>query len=60
MQKNTTQALQLAQKGLRWAADSDGKAAEIFGQIIELLKPLDAREEQLEPAVKRAVKKAKG
>ncbi len=56
-QKNTTQALQLAEKGLRWASDSDGKAAEIFGQIIELLKPT---EEKLEPAVKRAGVKSKG
>lgn len=57
-QKNTTQALQLAEKGLRWASDTDGKAAEIFGQIVELLKP-DAREEDLKPTVKWAQKKAR-
>ncbi len=57
-QKNTTQAIALCDKGMHWCSES--KALEIFQQIKDLLVPTDAREEKIEPSIKRARKAAAG
>lgn len=55
MAKNTTLALKLCEKGLQWCTES--KALEIFKQIRELLQPTDAREERMEPTIRKAARK---